>query len=261
MDLDATAQVFREFVAVIQALRTPISGCPWDLEQNHRTLRPYLLEESYEVLDAIDHGDDGSLREELGDLLLQVVLHAQVADDRRAFSIKDVVAGITDKMRRRHPHVFGSTLVSGTAEVLRNWDQIKNAEARAKGIASPDEALARVPLALPALLRAQRLGAKAARGEMDNKSAGLCLALVREKLAELEKDIRGRADDSRGAAAASGQTGTGLSDEQRARLENELGEALFALCQLARRLGISAEDSLRACSGRFVERLRGKTSR
>src|SRR4051812_38268239 len=116
MSLDEAAQTFQEFVAVVQALRTPGSGCPWDLEQDHQTLRPYLLEEANEVLDAIDRNDDQSLQEELGDLLLQVVLHAQLAADRGVFSITEVVRGITAKMVRRHPHVFGSVKVSSVEE-------------------------------------------------------------------------------------------------------------------------------------------------
>ena len=137
MKLDDAAEAFREFVAVVRALRTPGTGCPWDLEQDHQSLRPYLLEEAHEVLDAIDRGDDGSLQEELGDLLLQVVLHAQLADDRRAFSITEVIQGITAKMVRRHPHVFGSVKVSGVEEVKRNWEQIKAAEKQAKVTAKP----------------------------------------------------------------------------------------------------------------------------
>src|SRR5262249_58984456 len=122
------------------------TGCRWDLEQDHRTLRPYLVEEAYEVLDAIDRGDDHSLRGELGDLLLQVVLHAQVADDRGAFSVTEVVRGITEKIVRRHPHVFGSAQVSGTDEVRRNWEQIKAAEARGRGgETSPADSLAPLP--------------------------------------------------------------------------------------------------------------------
>jgi MazG family protein len=132
MELDEAAKAFREFVAVIKALRTPGTGCPWDLEQDHRTLRPYLVEEAHEVLDAIDRGDDAALCEELGDLLLQVVLHAQVAGDRGAFAVTDVVRGITAKMVRRHPHVFGSVRVSGTEEVRQNWERIKADEAREK---------------------------------------------------------------------------------------------------------------------------------
>ncbi len=130
MNLDQAAQVFREFVAVVKALRTPVTGCPWDLAQDHQSLRPYLVEESQEVLEAIDRHDDRALQEELGDLLLQVVLHAQLAADRGAFSITDVVQGITDKMVRRHPHVFGGLPVSGVEEVKANWERIKAAERR-----------------------------------------------------------------------------------------------------------------------------------
>jgi MazG family protein len=238
MDLEGAAKAFREFVAVIQELRTPGTGCPWDLEQDHRTLRPYLIEEAYEVLDAIDRGADGAFREELGDLLLQIVLHAQVADDRGAFAITDVVRGITEKMVRRHPHVFGSLRVSGSAEVSRNWDQIKEAEAQGKGAqASHTASLERLPEGLPALLRAQRVGEKAAKVHLDVGS----VAQAQEGLARLEREVQ--AD---GATPA----------EARARLEHELGEVLFALCQVARRLGLSAEECLRDCTRRFVDGFR-----
>jgi tetrapyrrole methylase family protein/MazG family protein len=237
MDLDEAAKAFRELVAIIKALRTPGTGCPWDLEQNHRTLRSYLIEESYEVLDAIDRGDDRAFQGELGDLLLQIVLHAQVADDRGAFSITDVIRGISAKMVRRHPHVFGSVQVSNSDEVRRNWEQIKAAEARGEGgETSPAAALARVPESLPALLRAQRLGEKADRIPFEDAPVSGALERVRQDLAELE-----------------GKVGTAAPDSQRAGLEHEFGELFFSLCQLARRLGISAEDSLRACNRRFVD--------
>ncbi len=139
MDLDEAARAFREFVAVIKALRTPETGCPWDMEQDHQTLRRYLVEESQEVLDAIDGGSDPDLCEELGDLLLQVVLHAQVADDRGAFAITDVVRGITAKMIRRHPHVFGSVRVSNAAEVVQNWKRIKEAERKGEAMTEARE--------------------------------------------------------------------------------------------------------------------------
>jgi MazG family protein len=243
MELDEAAEAFREFVSVVKALRTPGTGCPWDLEQTHASLRPYLVEEAYEVLESIDAEDDRALREELGDLLLQVVLHAQLGDDRGAFSITDVVQGITEKMVRRHPHVFGSARVSGSAEVVRNWEQIKAAEAGKEGAdRSAAGGLGRLPQGLPSLMRAQRLGEKAARVHPDRGDLADVLAGVREKLAELE-----------GEAPAARQR---LTDEKRARLEHELGDVLFALCQFARRLGLSAEDSLRACNRRFVERFR-----
>jgi len=130
VDLDEAARRFREFVTVIKALRTPVTGCPWNLEQDHQTLRRYLVEETNEALDAIDRADDRSLQEELGDVLLQVVLHAQVAEDRGAFTIVDVIGGIVAKMVRRHPHVFGDVRVADVEEVRRNWERIKAEEKR-----------------------------------------------------------------------------------------------------------------------------------
>ncbi len=127
-DFDAAAAAFRELVEVIKKLRTPGTGCPWDLEQDHRSLRRYVIEEANEVIGAIDKGEDMGLQEELGDLLLQVVLQAQVAADRGAFSIVEVVRGITEKMVRRHPHVFGGVKVSGTDEVMAIWAKIKATE-------------------------------------------------------------------------------------------------------------------------------------
>lgn len=248
MQADDAARAFQEFVSVVKALRTPGTGCPWDLEQNHRTLRPYLLEETYELLEAIDRADDHALQEELGDVLLQVVLHAQLAADRAAFSIKDVVEGITRKMVRRHPHVFGDTRVSGTADVLRNWDRIKDAEAREKGSDRATAPLAGVPVALPALSRAQRLGARAARAQLDDGADGYTLSRVREMLGALQ-----------GEMDRTGETPAGSMDDRRARLDNELGEVLFVLCQLARRHGLNAEDSLRVCNARFVDRVQACT--
>jgi uncharacterized protein YabN with tetrapyrrole methylase and pyrophosphatase domain len=152
MDLDEAAKAFGEFVSIIKALRTPGSGCPWDLEQTHQTLRPYLLEEAHEVLDALDRSDDRSFQEELGDLLLQLVLHAQVAADRGAFTITEVIRGVAEKMVRRHPHVFGSVQVKSSAEVARNWEQIKAAEKLGSvGEASGAAAFDRIPESLPAL--------------------------------------------------------------------------------------------------------------
>jgi MazG family protein len=246
MDLDGAVQAFREFVAVIKALRTPGTGCPWDLEQTHQTLRPYLIEEAYEVLDAIYQGDDGSLREELGDLLLQVVLHAQVADDRAAFSITEVVRGITEKMVRRHPHVFGGVRLSGAAEVLRNWEQLKAAESEGKGDApSPVGAFARIPRSLPGLLRAQEVGKKAAKIGAAEEPFAAALDRAREAFAALEGELRSVGESADPAAP---------SAELRDRLNHEMGDLLFGLCQLARRLGLSAEDSLRSTTQRFVDR-------
>lgn len=245
MNLDEAARAFRGFVEVIKALRTPGTGCPWDLEQTHQTLRPYLIEEAYEVLDAIDQGDDGSFREELGDLLLQVVLHAQVAADRAAFSITEVVRGITEKMIRRHPHVFGGLRVSGPADVLRHWEQIKAAEREGKGEAPSAGTFARIPRSLPALLCAQEVGKTAAKLGAGEGPFTAALARVCEGFAALESELR--------AAGAPPDTAA-MSAELRDRLNQGMGDLLFGLCQLARRLGLSAEDSLRAATQRFTDR-------
>ncbi len=256
MDLDQAAQVFREFVAVIKRLRTPGTGCPWDLEQTHPSLRPYLIEEAYEVLDAIDQGDDRALQEELGDLLLQVVLHAQVADDRGAFSITEVVRGIVDKMVRRHPHVFGSVKVSGSAEVLHNWEQIKAAEKQGTGDSSPLAALAQVPESMPALMRAQRLGDKAAKVGIDGDSVADILDQVRRDLTGLEAELRKVGQSSPPTGTSDEAKMRSIPDVDRGRLEHGLGELLFGLCQLARRLGLDTEASLRMCNRRVVEGIR-----
>src|SRR5579859_8029124 len=163
MSSDSAGRAFQEFVRIIKALRTPGTGCPWDLEQTHQSLRPYLLEETYEVLEALDRSDDAGLREELGDLLLQIVLHAQLAADRGAFSIQDVLRGIADKMVRRHPHVFGTTRVDSSDEVVKNWDRIKSAERKGEGEPTEADTFDRLPRGLPALLQAQRVGEKAAK--------------------------------------------------------------------------------------------------
>lgn len=226
MNLDQAAERFRAFAGVIKALRTPGTGCPWDLEQDHQSLRPFLIEEAYEVLDALDRGDDAALREELGDLLLQVVLHAQIADDRGAFSITEVIDGIERKMVRRHPHVFGQTVVADSGEVLKNWHEIKEAESAAKGQdPSPAASMARLPLNLPALQRAQRIGEKAAKAGL----AELDLAIVDKRIAELKE------------AAERGAVNTAL------------GALLFDVCQLARAHGISAEDCLRERNKCFID--------
>lgn len=245
MDVNEAAQVFREFVSVIKALRTPDTGCPWDLEQDHQTLRPYLIEEVYEVLDAIDQGDDPAFKDELGDLLLQVVLHAQVADDRRAFCVTDVVRGITEKMVRRHPHVFGEVQVSGSDEVLKNWEQIKSTETQAKGKQSTTAArLSQLPHGLPALLRAQRVAEKLAKLASSTSSLDDLLANVRQAFAGLEEKIA----ESRCESAPK------YSQEGRAPVEEAMGNVIFNLCQLASGLDLNTEDSLRSWTQRFIER-------
>ena len=244
--MDKTEEVFTRFVQVIKELRTPVTGCPWDLEQTHQSLKPYIVEETYEVLEAIDDGDDAELSSELGDVLLQVVLHAQLARDRGAFTIDDVISKVTDKMIRRHPHVFGDTAVSGTKEVLKNWEAIKheerqNKQGMNKNGTEKESMLAGVPKAMPALLRAQRLGQKAAKVSFDWKSISGVWDKVKEEMGELEAEI-------------SAVQGRQASVDQKKALEHELGDLLFSLCQLARWLDTSAEDCLKGCCARFIER-------
>lgn len=223
------ALAFREFVQTIKKLRTPGAGCPWDLEQDHRSLQPYLVEETYEVLDVIAASDDAGLREELGDLLLQIVLHAQIAADRGAFSIADVVRDINEKMVRRHPHVFGSVQARDAAEVTRNWEAIKAAEKRSRPI---DDPLADVPRSMPSLMRAQRLVAKAARAGLDAASTTTAL-LDQAGDAITRLRIACQSADADGAEA--------------------LAEILFSLCRLALRLGVDAELALSRRNQRYVE--------
>jgi XTP/dITP diphosphohydrolase len=257
MDREEIETAFGEFAAIVKALRTPQTGCPWDLEQDHHSLKPYLIEEAYEVLDAIDQRDDRALREELGDLLLQVVLHAQLAQDRGAFSLAEVVRGIADKMVRRHPHVFNSLKVSGSAEVARNWDQIKASEHQAKGAdTSASAALARLPESLPALMRAQQLGEKAARISFDWTSLASAVKKMREELTEFQAKVEGLAHAVPADISSPCDVAKVVPPELRQQLDHELGDALFGLAQLARWLGLSAEDSLRACTRRFVQRFR-----
>jgi MazG family protein len=225
---------FPELVNVVARLRGP-DGCPWDREQTPESLRACLLEECYETLDAIDRGDPQALREELGDLLLQIVFQAQVAAETGRFILEDVIADVIAKMVRRHPHVFGDATVSDSAEVMRNWSRIKAAERAARGEAADPSVLSGLPPALPALHAAARIGEKAARVGFDWPSPTAALAKVREEIAELED------------ALASGTP---------ARIEHELGDALFALASVGRLAEQSPEMALRLALTRFGRRFR-----
>ncbi len=205
-------------------------GCPWDREQTHRSLRPFLLEEAYEVLEAIDQEDMYKLCEELGDLLLQIVFHSQLAREQGFFNINDVVKGITAKMLRRHPHVFGDISVRDSAEVLANWDKIK---AREKGKQEPVSILKEVPRSLPALMQASSIQARAARVGFDWPDYRGALDKVVEELQEVRQVLSG------------GRT---------AELERELGDLLFAVVNLSRLLGVEAEVALTGTIDRFRRR-------
>lgn len=221
----------REFIAIIKKLRSP-EGCPWDREQDHRSLRPFVLEEAAEVAEAIDSGEPAKLREELGDLLLQIVLHAAIGEERGEFTVDDIAAEISAKMIRRHPHVFGEVVVSGAGEVLKNWDAIKKAE---KGDQGPNSVLAGVPADLPALLRAQKTQSKAARVGFDWPIIDHALAKIDEERAELT------------AAYASGDRDT---------IEDELGDLLFAVVNVSRFLEVDPEGALARTTRKFTNRFR-----
>jgi MazG family protein len=226
-------QTFPYLVRLMQRLLGP-NGCPWDREQTESTLRRFVLEEACEVIDAIDAGDAAALCDELGDLALQVVFLAELARNRRQFGPDDVVRAITAKLVRRHPHVFADTQVSGAAEVVRNWDAIKRTEKEARPL------LGNVPRALPALQRSQRLSEKAAKVGFDWPNADGSRAKVSEELAELDLAMKG--SDAR-------------------RVQEELGDVLFALVNLARHLDIDADAALRGTCERFVKRFARVESR
>ena len=217
-------------VRVMARLRSP-DGCPWDIEQSHATLRRYIIEEVYEVLEAIDEQDPAHLCEELGDLLLQIVFHARMAEEAGDFSMQDVVDTVTEKLIRRHPHVFGDTSVQDAAEVIVNWDAIKRREKRQK----PKSALDGVPQGLPALLRANKLQMKAAKVGFDWADIAPVWDKVAEELAELRQ------------AEASGDL---------AKMEDELGDVVFAVVNLGRFLGVETEVALNRANNKFSRRFR-----
>jgi len=228
---------------IMRRLRTPVTGCPWDLEQSFETIAPYTLEEAYEVADAISRGDLAHLREELGDLLLQVVYHAQMAEEQQAFDFGDVVEGITTKMIRRHPHVFGDEEARSAGVPEDFWERAKAAEkaekvraqAAAAGAKSAESILANVPLPLPALTRAVKLQNKAAGVGFDWPGLGPVLAKLKEELMELD------------GAIAAGEEDT---------ISEEFGDLLFVIANVARHLKIDPEAALRSANDKFVRRFR-----
>ncbi len=217
---------YPSLVALMQRLLAA-DGCPWDREQSYASLRKYVLEEACEVIDAIDSGDRGSLQEELGDLALQVVFLGELARRDGAFGPDDVVRGIVEKLVRRHPHVFADVTVSGSDEVLVNWERIKAEEHAERGV------LEGVPRSLPALYRAQRMSDKVSRVGFDWPDSRGSRDKVSEELAELDEAVGGGS---------------------RERIESELGDLLFALVNFARHHGVDAELALRQTSDRFARR-------
>jgi MazG family protein len=229
----ASPRTFDDLVAIMDRLREP-GGCPWDREQSYATLRGYLIEECYEVVDAIDRDDRPALCEELGDLLFQIVFLSRLGQEDGAFTAADVVEGIAAKMVRRHPHVFGDDTVADSSDVLRRWEEIKKTEKGAgREAGAPVSILDGIPHALPALVKAQRLGTKAARVGFDWSDEEGVLAKLDEESAELRAAVR-----------------SGDADVVR----EEIGDALFTIAMLARRLDIDADAALAHANEKFRRR-------
>ena len=229
--MSAACDAMQRLLDIMDKLRDP-GGCPWDREQTLRSLTPYLLEEAHEVIEAIEAGDSAHHKEELGDLLFQVVFQARIAREEGKFDFAQVCDAISEKLTRRHPHVFGDVSVSGSREVVKNWERIKADERREKGQAERS-AVGGVPVALPALVRAERLAEKAGAVGFDWPDAKSVLAKVREELGELEAEIEKGSLD---------------------RVEHELGDLLFAVANLGRWVKVHPEEALRATLRRFEAR-------
>jgi tetrapyrrole methylase family protein / MazG family protein len=223
-----------DLVRVVARLRAP-DGCPWDRAQTHRTLRRHLLDEAYELLDAIEDGDPSRLKEELGDVLLQAVFHAQMAADEGTFDIDDVAEVTVEKLVRRHPHVFADVQADTPEEVYANWERIKATE----GEAGPIDA--EMPGSLPSLIAAQKVQRRASGRGFDWAHLAGAVEKVREELAELEE-------------AAAEHEGADREGAAKDALEEEVGDVLFAVSALARRLGVDAETALRSTTRKFVGR-------
>lgn len=219
---------FDHVMGIMRRLRSP-GGCPWDAEQSHESLKRYLIEECYEVVEAIDKGDDDLLREELGDLLLQPIFHASIAEERGVFTIDDILQTLADKLVRRHPHVFGDQEIRTSNEQIANWEKIKKAE---KG-QERKSALSGIPPHMPALMQAQKITEKAARVGFDWEHVDQVFAKVLEELHELEETMATKDQD---------------------RMEAELGDLLFAIVNLGRFLSVNPEEALRKTISRFEAR-------
>lgn len=218
---------FEEFMDIIRKLRVE---CPWDREQTHESLKSCLLEECYETVDAIDNKDKENLREELGDILLQVALHSVIAEETQAFTIDDVITEEAEKMIRRHPHVFGNVAVDDSEGVVKNWDEIKKQEKKARNMA---EELLSVPKALPANIRAEKIQKKAGKSGMDFEGYEQVLEKVYEELEELKESVE-------------------IGDKS--NIQEEFGDVMFAIINLSRFLQLNAENSLTNATNKFINR-------
>ena len=230
---------FPDLIKLMSRLRSQ-KGCPWDREQTHKSLLPYLIEEAYEVLDTIEIGDDDKFKEELGDLLLQIVFHAQIARERRKFDIYEVIGHLSDKLKARHPHVFGKKKTISSEEVLRNWEHIKLRKDRGtnKSVQEGERGrtvLSGIPRHLPALLKAYRVQEKVARFDFDWQSADEVFSKIEEEIGELKRASRKKKMKQR-------------------EIEEEMGDILFSWVNLCRHLNINPEFALRKTIEKFVKR-------
>jgi ATP diphosphatase len=232
MDLPETQRLLE----IMAQLRHPETGCPWDIEQNFLTIAPYTIEEAYEVADAIQSGDRTALRDELGDLLLQVVFHSQMAREENSFTFEDVARSINEKMIRRHPHVFADAAIATADEQTQHWEKLKAEERQAKGESS---LLANIPAALPALMRAEKIQKRASRVGFDWPDASGVVAKIHEELKEVEDVL---AESTHEEAI------------HRENLAEEIGDLLFAVTNLARFFELDAESALRAANHKFTQR-------
>jgi ATP diphosphatase len=233
---DRVSTELQRLLAIMAALRDPVHGCPWDQKQTFKTIAPYTVEEAHEVADAIERGDMADLKDELGDLLLQVVYHARMAEEAGLFAFADVAQTINDKMTRRHPHVFGSKKPAEPGQ----WEAIKLAEREAKGIGKNGEAglFDGIPAGLPALLRSAKLQRRAAKVGFDWPSVAPIIEKLEEELSELKAEI---------ASANDG--------EKEKRQFEEFGDLMFVMVNLGLRLGIDAEAALRSANAKFIRRM------
>jgi MazG family protein len=258
---------FNNLVEIMRTLRSP-GGCPWDREQTLASLRPFLLEETYEALEAIDRGDMADLQEELGDLLFEVVFMAQISAEAGAFTVTDAIDTIATKLVRRHPHVFGDAERARTAdEVLGRWEDLKREERAAAG-AAPKATLGGVPRTLPGLLRAYEYGSRAASVGFDWSRAADVLDKIEEEVRELREAVArasaeaGRADTHAGGPASGNAAPTRHNETAAgAAVEEEMGDLLFAIANLSRKLGVEPENALRRANDKFAARFTALESR